>query len=257
MNSYFDKFGYLTTKEQDGGDALHRESFARLVNYMMGEDLFGLKRTDDEFISDMRVSPGMWRRHPDQDKWYSNEWTTTRDQCVPLICWLRLSHRTELLDEIHRMLRSRMWFFPNNVNGWNDGPKKWWQPCDTMTPDLYAILMGENNWLAGKAMILNSRIKCGQLPSFELGKGIKWGDNTNCDDTSHIATILTARVGLGSWPAQDAISLYATKALRPPGDVISGSSLIMDRLKYWFRDEWGGNPGFADAMRPFIEKYFS
>jgi hypothetical protein len=262
---YFDQpWGLLVTNVGDGGDTLHRESFARLVNHLMGRDLFGLT-SDAHFIASCRVDKGLWRRHPDTTKWYSNPKTTTRDQYATLICWLALAGKRDLLDEIRLLLASRGGLFPNTEKGWGEGEKQYWKGefPDPITPDLLSILHHRTEAVeyADAAMIYNSMAKAGKLPGFDLGTGVFVGDNKQTDDTGHIAVLVTSRLLKRTVGSDVAYRLYVEGALCPP-DVSDETKIMVDqnramaRLRYWFREAMGANPGFAEAMRPFILKHF-
>lgn len=88
----------------DGGDTCHRMYTTHIRLYLLRylkvfHDKF-LAKAVTEQIANIIVTqtlledkPGIYIRHPDLSKWYSDPRNVSRDQLVPVICWHALSYK--------------------------------------------------------------------------------------------------------------------------------------------------------------------
>lgn len=69
---YLDEYGLIVQRDKDGGDAVYRNA----LYSVLASDIkhWNLTRSRCE------VAPGIWVRHPDKTKWYSDPSNCSRDQ---------------------------------------------------------------------------------------------------------------------------------------------------------------------------------
>lgn len=79
-----DNWRLIVQKKLDGGDTLAREADFHFCWAILDKTPL----YDVPWLSDLECDWGIWRRHPDITKWYSNPKTTSRDQIVTLIVYL-------------------------------------------------------------------------------------------------------------------------------------------------------------------------
>jgi hypothetical protein len=89
---FLDTYALIVQQDLDGGDTLHREglyAFGQKFRYDSELNVVTLpKRAPASSMSvfdQFEIAPGIYVRHPDPEKWYSNPETTSRDQLLPVI----------------------------------------------------------------------------------------------------------------------------------------------------------------------------
>src|SRR5437868_12480104 len=98
---YIDSYAVIVQKDMDGGDSLHREGMyafgkklSEKIRYepdthqvYVEKKLLRRPAAEDDIMNQFEVEPGIYVRHPDRAKWYSNLDTTSRDQLLPVIAY--------------------------------------------------------------------------------------------------------------------------------------------------------------------------
>ena len=92
---YVDSYALIVQRDGDGGDTLQREgmyAFGKWLRYNQAGNTVVIAdepaRRDPAAVMDkLEVKPGIFVRHPDPNKWYSNPATTSRDQLVPVFAY--------------------------------------------------------------------------------------------------------------------------------------------------------------------------
>lgn len=92
-----DSYAVIVQKDMDGGDTLHREglyAFGQKIRYDYFNNAVILegpiaRRPDSiqNIMDRFEVAPGIYVRHPDPSRWYSNPDATSRDQLLPVIAY--------------------------------------------------------------------------------------------------------------------------------------------------------------------------
>jgi hypothetical protein len=136
--AYEDKFGLITQKNGDGGDTCQREGmfifFIELlfINLLISKTMYFKmkKRFLTAVLPQLEVGNGIYRRHPDSTKWYSNPNNLSRDQQVSLVFSLGIfdEDKLRLLFERHKR---RGGFYQNTRRNWG---KEGWKIPDFAGP---------------------------------------------------------------------------------------------------------------------------
>lgn len=90
-SDYLDESGLVVQKKSmggDGGDSLQRSMSMHILCYLQGKPAPGSLL--HQKLAQFSCSKGKFRRHPDNEKWYSKCNTTSRDQLTPLVIMLGL-----------------------------------------------------------------------------------------------------------------------------------------------------------------------
>jgi hypothetical protein len=119
---YTDSFGCITEKQSqdyDGGDSAHR----------FGITVTCLKLLDEEALADnlyrtsmnkYEVSPGVFCRHPDSDKWYSDPRNLSRDQLSMLVLAMLSMNDTKRMSDTLDRLKERNYLMQNKYPNFTD-----------------------------------------------------------------------------------------------------------------------------------------
>lgn len=130
-----DRWNMVVQYDGDGGDSAIRTGLWLSLSALIG---LKLPLQYEEYMRGVSADVGLFRRHPDESKWYSNPSNCSRDQAakITLTAYLYDDKKTAAM-WLLRML-GRCLFHQNN-RIWND-PIKWKMP-DIMSPGEWANLM--------------------------------------------------------------------------------------------------------------------
>lgn len=296
---FIDAYAIIVQKDMDGGDSLHREgmyAFATKLRAELNHELRGpanqiaiydpmankvyarrlpaaLQRADrrpasiPETIAKFEVAPGIYVRHPDPSKWYSNPDTTSRDQVLPVIAYCAAYEDYPRLWRLFKATAKRGFFAQNLIRiGDNQTTKKipdpmhlnaaqfiraggWW------TAPLYPFL------LAFDSVELVGTLLSALPLHFKDDHWIPRRKNENDVDDNNIVVqhLLAARYK--PTPISE-LNRYLYSITRPRnfGNTKLGEeNPVMGALRWYHRSDYGGtaNPEMAELYRPLIEKYFN
>lgn len=76
---YIDSWGQVVQHDGDGGDSAYRTALAVFLLSVLDNEIEA-RELWTTFKFNCEISPGLWIRHPDPTKWYSNPNNFSRDQ---------------------------------------------------------------------------------------------------------------------------------------------------------------------------------
>ena len=283
---YIDAYAVIVQKDMDGGDTLHREgmyAFAKKLVYDAHLNVISVapnqsrgpasnsedSRPDSpEIIAKFEVAPGIYIRHPDPKKWYSNPEATSRDQLIPVIAYCAAYEDYPRLWRLFKATASRGMFAQNFLRiGDGETEKKipdpmqlnlaqfiraggWW------TAPLYPLLFAFDSveLLGTLITALPFHLRDDTLiPRFKNGNDV--------DDNNIVVQHLLAAVYKPTPISELNRYIYTVTRARNFGNSVLGeSNAVMGALAWYHRSaEYGGesNPEIAEIYRPLIEKYFA
>lgn len=90
-----DTYALIVQRNGDGGDTLQREgmyAFGKWLRYSQESNTVVIadppeRRNSSSVMDRLEIRPGVFVRHPDPSKWYSNPATVSRDQLVPVFAY--------------------------------------------------------------------------------------------------------------------------------------------------------------------------
>lgn len=141
---YRDKVGLITQRDDtmDGGDAAHRTGVfyfgLSLIYENNPELLIKIKKRFLVDFSKLKKDSGIYVRHPDKYKWYSNPNNFSRDQSVSLILALGAFGETNEVTSHLSQLIKNYGFYPNRLKNWTNEEKKF--PFD------YQDIVSPSDW---------------------------------------------------------------------------------------------------------------
>jgi hypothetical protein len=275
-----DAYGIIAQQDMthDGGDSLHREgmyAFGMKMRYDYLNNKLYVPGTPtnrpptDQILSKFEVQPGIYIRHPDPTKWYSNPETTSRDQVFPLIAYCAAAKDYDRLWRLFVATAKRGFFAQNIYRNWDDGLAKGVKIPDPMflnipdfiraggryTVPLYPLLyIFDTIDLAGTIF---DTIPLHWSDDHLLPRWRKLGD---VDQNNMIIKHLLAaefKPTPISW-----LSRYIYSVSRPTNlgvSVMKEENPVMGALVWYHRADAGidGNPEMAEVYRPLVEKYFT
>jgi hypothetical protein len=221
----------------------------------------------DEIMDKFEVAPGIYVRHPDPNKWYSNPETTSRDQVIPVIAYCAAYEDYPRLWRLFKATAQRGMFAQNFIrNGDGETNKKipdpmilnfsqfiraggWW------TAPLYPLLfVFDTIELVGTAL--------SALPlHFKDDHWLPRLKNENdVDDNNIVVQHLLAAIYKPTPMSELNRYLYSITRPKNFGNTKLGEdNPVMGALRWYHRSEYGGeaNPEIAELYRPLIEKYFT
>lgn len=127
VEPFRDKWGLITQKDFDGGDASHRTGLFYLglyLNYQDDDNVVKIIKKD--FLKDLKklkVDEGTFIRHPDPNMWYSNPGNFSRDQTTPLIVALGVFGEKDEIKANFKNLIYNYGFYPNTLKNWTNQKK--------------------------------------------------------------------------------------------------------------------------------------
>lgn len=272
---YLDHWGLIVQKDFDGGDTLHRHGSLALVQAIAARK--GLAVPDKPGRPHPRpwrdaqkvfeVRPGIYRRHPDPHKWYSNPDTTSRDQLVPTLIALGLWGMRRELFRLQSKIVLRGLFAQNIYRNWEPVENQKKKIPDTFIAALGILIRGWGLWalpLYPVLVVLDAIDFLGQaIELIPIHVTDEWKvrrkDPSDADDMNTVNKHLQALIVLPtpfSWAARKIYSKFRMKTL---GTLEMGEpNRVMGALVYYNRaGDANGNPEIAEAYRPLVEKYFS
>jgi hypothetical protein len=275
---YIDSYAIIVQKDMDGGDSLHREgmyAFAKKLRYdQISNEVFiespPLRGPASEAsaLNQFEVEPGIYVRHPDPSKWYSNPDTTSRDQLLPVIAYCAAYEDYPRLWRLFKATAKRGFFAQNTLRA-GDGERERKLP-DPMFLNLAQFIRAGGWWTAPLYPLLfafDSVELAGTLAAAVLPLHFKddhliprWKNEADVDDNNIVVQHLLAAVYKPT-PISE-LNRYIYSVTRPQnlGNAFLGEkNPVMGALRWYHRQEFGGeaNPEVAEAYRPLIERYFT
>lgn len=273
---YLDHLGLIVQKDFDGGDSLHRAGSFELVHSIAArKNIQVIHRAGHSlptpWLTAQRlyeVCPGLYVRHPDKGKWYSNPDTTSRDQLVPAIIALGMSGMRRELWRLEWQIIKRGLFAQNIYRNWDDPLTQKRKLPDTFLFCI-PILIRAWGWRAfpfyPALLFLDFVDVLGQIvESIPIhvtdDREVRRKQPDDVDDMNGINKHLLALAVLPtpfSWLSRKIYSKFRMKNL---GNTKKGEvNHVMGALVWYNRNDEGGsgNPEMAEIYRPLIEKYFS
>lgn len=270
---YVDAYALIVQQDGDGGDTLQREgmyAFGKWLRYNSSNNSVVIteppgREDPGKIMNKLEVEPGVFVRHPDPNKWYSNPKTTSRDQIVPLIAYCAAYRDYPRLWRLFKNIAKRGMFLQNTKRA-GEGHMEFKVP-DTMiarlglfiraggwyTAPFYPLLFFTDSIeLAGT--ILN------QIPIHweQTNKRFRWKDLRDVDDNNTvIAHLLAAKFKPTpiSWLDR---RLYAyTRRLNYGNTRMGETNPVMGALVWYHRASNRGNPEMAELYRPLVLEYFA
>lgn len=270
---YVDSYALIVQQDGDGGDTLQREgmyAFGKWMRYEQDSNTIFIneipERQNPSAIMDkLEIEPGIYVRHPDPRKWYSNPDTTSRDQLVPVIAYCAAYQDYPRLWRLFSKTAQRG-FFAQNIIRNGDGPKTIKVP-DTMIAHLGLFIRAGGWWTAPLYPLLLVTDTIDLVGTILNTVPFHW-ETTNArmrfvkpkdvdDNNTIIAQLVAAKFKPTpiSWLNRQ---LYASTRGENLGNTEMGeSNPVMGSLVWYHRLEGRGNPEMAELYRPLIEEYFS
>lgn len=291
---YIDSYAIIVQKDMDGGDSLHRVAMYTFAlklreRLAMSENpelslptapslprvsplaaafkpgARSLASSTDP-LEPFEVKPGIYVRHPDPTKWYSNPDTTSRDQLFPVIAYCAVSEDHARLWRLFKAVAARGFFAQNTLRiGEGETARK---VPDPMHLNIAQFIRAGGWWTAPLYPLLVV------FDAFELVGTVlstlplhfqddhlipRWKNGNDVDDNNLVVQHLLA-ANYKPTPFSF-LSRYIYAVTRPPnfGNTKLGEkNAVMGALRWYHRSEFGGegNPEIAEMYRPLIERYF-
>jgi hypothetical protein len=270
---YVDAYALIVQQDGDGGDSLQREgmyAFGKWLRYNQKANILIVaeppehqdpKRVMDKF----EVAPGIFVRHPDPNKWYSNPATTSRDQLVPVIAYCAAYADHARLWRLFKATVKRGLFAQNTRHAGAHAHAS--KIPDTMIGHLGLFIRAGGYWTAplypllfitDTVNLIGTLLAAVPLHWEESHLRLRWREPRDVDDNNAvIAHLLAAHFKPTpiSWLNRQ---VYAS--LRPTNNgnlVLGETNAVMGALAWYHRSEAGGNPEIAELYRPLIQEYFA
>lgn len=270
-----DAYAVIVQTDLDGGDTLQREgmyAFGKKLRYDATKNAVFIEEIDTkrpsapEIIQKFEVSPGIYIRHPDPKKWYSNPDATSRDQVFPVIAYCAVYEDYPRLWRLFRETAKRGMFAQNFLRiGDGETDRKipdpmhlnvaqfiraggWW------TAPLYPLL-----FVYDTIELFGTIITALPLHLKDDHLIPRWRQPDDVDDNNVVIQHLLAakyKPTPISWLNRYIYSVTRSENL---GNTVYGEkNPVMGALRWYHRNEHGGqgNPEMAELYRPLIEEYF-
>jgi len=275
---YIDAYSVIVQKDMDGGDTLHREgmyAFGKKLLYDASDNKIyitmpsPLRRpaSDEDAMDKFEVEPGIYVRHPDPTKWYSNPDTTSRDQLFPVIAYCAAYEDYPRLWRLFKSTAKRGFFAQNTLRiGHGEYDLKipdpmfmniaqfiraggWW------TAPLYPLL-----FVFDAAELVGTIVSVLPLHFRDDHLVPRFKNENDVDDNNLIIQHLLAATHKPT--PLSALNRYIYSVTRPQnfGNTVLGEkNPVMGALRWYHRPEQGnnGNAEIAELYRPLIERYFT
>ena len=273
---YIDAYAVIVQKNMDGGDSLHREGmyafgkglrYSQIENQVYVEKTSGRRPASDDIFNRFEVQPGIYVRHPDPQRWYSNPDSTSRDQVFPLIAYCAVAEDYQRLWRLFKATAQRGMFAQNTLRI-GDGEMERKIP-DPMHLNVAQFIRAGGWWTAPFYPLLfvyDSIDLVGTvfniLPlHFKDDHWIpRWRMEEDVDDNNIIIQHLLAAVYKPTPISELSRYLYSvTRAPNLGNTMLGEKNPVMGALRWYHRSEYNGeaNPEIAELYRPLIEKYFT
>lgn len=270
---YVDAYALIVQRDGDGGDSLQREgmyAFGKWLRYNSDNNTVLIseppeRQNAERILDKFEVEPGIYVRHPDPHKWYSNPDTTSRDQLVPLIAYCGAYRDHQRLWRLFKAFAGRG-FFSQNTKRAGEGHREWKVP-DTMIAHLGLFIRAGGWWTAPfyPLLLVTDAVElAGTLLQLipvhweQTNKRFRWVDLRDVDDNNAIvAHLLAAKFKPTpiSWLDRQ---LYAyTRRINYGTTLLGESNPVMGAMAWYHRVGGGGNPEIAELYRPLIQEYFA
>lgn len=273
MGMYIDAYALISQQDGDAGDSLHREgmyAFGKFLLYDRKNNTVAIneipaRRNPAQIIDKFEVQPGIYVRHPNPTRWFSNPDTTSRDQLIPVIAYCGAYRDYSRLWRLFKAVAERG-FFAQNVLDTGDGETVHKVP-DTMIGHLGLFIRAGGWWTAPLYPLLFITDTADLLATIwesipvhweETGKRLRSRALGDVDDNNAIIAHLMAvkfKPTPISWLNRQVYSLL--RPLNYGNTILGESNNVMGALAWYHRKEAGGNEGIAELYRPLIEEYFS
>lgn len=248
--NFLDEEGFIVQKNGDGGDSLNRLGHLYSLLYFLGyaEDLQGMPLPQGfrAQLAKLTAAPGLYRRHWDQNEWYFNENTTSRDQYTPIIIAAGLLGENQILADISAYLKEHSSRYPNTIpNGNPPGAPK--NPDILLPGNAGEFLRGGGNisGLQPFDQYSVADLDCAQVYMARFRTMQQVGPKPLDSGSDDLNTTLTLLYGLTKNPSnnlQAAAYEYFNAAQKP-----------IDRLRYYFRPS-SNAPPLADVYEAAIRQ---
>lgn len=273
-----DAYALIVQKDQhqDGGDTLQREgmvAFGKWLRYNeTTNELFVNpeppgRPSPSQVMDKLEIRPGIYIRHPDPSKWYSNPDTTSRDQLIPVIAYCAAYQDYPRLLRLFKATLMRGMFAQNTLRI-GQGEKDWKIP-DPMHLTIGLFIRAGGWWtsLFYPVLLVTDSIDLigtaiSALPLHWQDDHIlpRWESPDDVDDNNRIIQHLMAvkfKPTPISWANRYLYSI--TRSVNEGNLKYGESNPVMGALRWYHRDEFGGhgNPEIAEIYRPLIERYFT
>lgn len=282
---YIDSYAVIVQKDMDGGDTLHREgmyAFGRKLVYdhMKNQVILqdqpivsrgpasgsSLQRPSPQEIMDLlEVEPGIYIRHPDPKKWYSNPNATSRDQLLPVIAYCAAYGDYQRLWRLFKATLKRGLFAQNM---YRIGDLENWKIPDPMHLNVAQFIRAGGWWTAPLYPMLFVYDSIELIGTVITALPLHLKDDhwiprkkqmNDVDDNNVVIQHLMAALYKPT-PISE-LNRYLYSITRPEnyGNTLLGeTNHVMGALRWYHRSEYGGeaNPEIAELYRPLIEKYF-
>jgi len=275
---YVDSYAIIVQKDFDGGDSLHREGM-----YAFGKRMLEIAKLTDQFqqaatssrspasigseLDPFEIAPGIYVRHPDPQKWYSNPATTSRDQLIPVIAYCAANEDYDRLWRLFTATARRGLFAQNYLRIGGDPSESkipdpmhltvtdfiraggWW------TAPLYPLL-----WVLDSIDLVGTLVMA--LP-LHIQDDHWWPRAKNQNDVDDNNTIIRHLLAAQFKPTLiSELNRYLYTVTRPinyGNTKLGETNPVMGALAWYHRDTEGGegNPELAELYRPLIERYFT
>lgn len=273
---YIDAYSIIVQKDMDGGDSLQREgmyAFGKKLRYDESQGKIFITPPSSRRIATVdvmdtfEVQPGIYVRHPDPTKWYSNPDTTSRDQLFPVIAYCAAYEDYPRLWRLFKATAQRGFFAQNTVRIDEDINDK--KLPDPMILSIAQFIRAGGWWTAPLYPLLfvfDSIDLVGTLINmlpihFQDDHFIPRARNQNdVDDNNLVIQHLLAATHKPTPMSELNRYLYSVTRPRNLGNTKLGEkNPVMGALRWYHRSEFGGegNPEMAELYRPLIEKYFT
>ncbi len=282
---YIDAYAVIVQKDMDGGDTLHREgmyAFGMKLAYDHVNNLVHVTDPNDKrgiasvgmlqrppaevLIGKFEVQPGIYIRHPDPAKWYSNPDATSRDQLLPVIAYCAAYEDYPRLWRLFKATVQRGMFAQNFLRI-GDGENDFKIP-DPMHLNVAQFIRAGGWWTAPfyPLLIVYDSIEfVGTLITalpFHLRDDHfvpRWKRQDDVDDNNVMIQHLMAAFYKPTPISEFNRYIYSITRPKNFGNSLLGEeNHVMGALRWYHRNEFGGhgNPEVAEVYRPLIMKYF-
>lgn len=290
---YIDAYAVIVQKNMDGGDTLHREGMYAFANkliynaaknevYVTNQPPQTLVRSPaskpwgrtkiirpppQEIINRFEVQPGVYIRHPDPKKWYSNPEATSRDQLLPVIAYCAAYEDYPRLWRLFKATVKRG-MFAQNFYRIGDGETEKKIP-DPMHLNMAQFIRAGGWWTAPLYPLLFVYDSIELFGTLITALPLHLKDDAiipipkQMDDVDDNNIVVQHLLAAHYKPTPiSALNRYIYSVTRPKnfGNTILGESHpVMGALAWYHRNTHGGegNPEMAELYRPLIEKYFT
>lgn len=270
---YIDSYAIIVQKDMDGGDSLQREGMYAFGKWLRKKDDYTFiieeipEREDPKkIIEKFEVEPGIYIRHPDKAKWYSNPWTTSRDQIIPVLAYCAAYEDYDRLWRLSKASMKRFFFAQNFYENGDNKVAKGQKVPDTYLAHLNLFIRAGGYYTAPLYPLLfffdaldTIGIIIGDFPILwsESKKRFRAKSLDDVDDNNQIIALLmsyhfkpTPISAFNRW-------LYTkTRNINHGNTKMGEKNTVMGSLVWYHRKEANANPEIAELYRPIILKYF-